>query len=108
MTSVPGDRRVVMGCRQCQYRITVSTTRGSGWVCDSNQMWNNTDLPLAYLITFRCYESWLHGDERGSVDRFHNQYKSPYLSGNEEWHQHNARKLKCEPVVLDAVKRKVG
>jgi REP element-mobilizing transposase RayT len=84
----------------------VSTTRGSGWVCDSNQMWNNTDLPLAYLITFRCYGSWLHGDERGSVDRFHNQYKSPYLSGNEAWHQYNARKLKCEPVVLDAVKCK--
>jgi hypothetical protein len=22
-----------------------------------------------YLITFCCYGTWLHGDERGSVDR---------------------------------------
>jgi hypothetical protein len=33
-------------------------------------MWNDTDLPLGYLITFRCYGSWLHGDKRGSIDRF--------------------------------------
>ena len=25
--------------------------------------------PLAYLITFRTFGSWLHGDERGSMDR---------------------------------------
>ena len=25
--------------------------------------------PLAYFITFTCYGNWLHGDERGSVDR---------------------------------------
>jgi hypothetical protein len=33
-------------------------------------MWNDTDIPLAYLITFRCYGTWLHGDKRGSIDRF--------------------------------------
>jgi len=42
-------------------------------------MWNDTDTPLAYLITFRCHGTWLPGDERGSVDRFHNRYKSPYI-----------------------------
>jgi hypothetical protein len=42
-------------------------------------MWNDTDTPLAYLITFRCHGTWLHGDERGSVDRFHNRYKSPCI-----------------------------
>lgn len=26
-------------------------------------------IPLAYFISFRCYGTWLHGDERGSVDR---------------------------------------
>ena len=25
--------------------------------------------PLAYLITIRSYGTWLHGDERGSMDR---------------------------------------
>ena len=28
--------------------------------------------PLGFLITFRCYGTWLHGDERGSIDRGHN------------------------------------
>ena len=68
-------------------------------------MWNNTDLPLAYLITFRCYGSWLHGDERGSVDRFHNQYKTPFMAPNERWRKHNARALKGEPVKLSQAQR---
>src|SRR5712692_857600 len=29
------------------------------------------EFPLAYLITFRCYGTWLHGDERGSYRRSH-------------------------------------
>jgi len=29
-------------------------------------MWNDTDIALAHLITFRCHGTWLHGDERGS------------------------------------------
>ncbi|WP_197526527.1 transposase [Botrimarina colliarenosi] len=33
----------------------------------------SSDYPLAYLITFRTYGSWLHGDDRGSVDRANNQ-----------------------------------
>lgn len=65
-------------------------------------MWNETGIPLAYLITFRCYGTWLHGDERGSVDRFHNQYGSPYIAPNARWHSHNVRQLKHEPVTLDA------
>src|ERR1043166_8794893 len=27
------------------------------------------NFPLAYLITVRCYGTWLHGDDRLSVDR---------------------------------------
>lgn len=68
-------------------------------------MWNNTDLPLAYLITFRCYGSWLHGDARGSVDRFHNRYKTPFIAPNERWREHNARALKGESVQLNSAQR---
>ena len=68
-------------------------------------MWNDTDIPLAYLITFRCYGTWLHGDGRGSIDRFHNRYKSPYIDPNEKWHQHNVQVLHGEPVTLDAAQR---
>lgn len=30
-----------------------------------------SDFPLAYLITFHTYGSWLHGDAKGCVDRRH-------------------------------------
>src|SRR5712691_9109075 len=69
-------------------------------------MWNDTDIPLAYLISFRSYGTWLHGDERGSIDRFHNRYKSPYISPNEAWQKHNKGLLKSEAIKLDASQRK--
>ena len=69
-------------------------------------MWNDTDTPLAYLITFRFHGTWLHGDERGSIDRFHNRYKSPYIEHNENWHRHNVQILEGEPVVLDESQRR--
>jgi REP element-mobilizing transposase RayT len=68
-------------------------------------MWNDTDIPLAYLITFRTYGTWLHGDERGSVDREHNRYRSPYASSNQNRKQHNRTILKGEPVVLNVAQR---
>ena len=68
-------------------------------------MWNDTDVPLAHLITFRSYGTWLHGDARGSVDRLHNRYKAPYAAPNENRNRHNKEMLKCAPVVLDASRR---
>ncbi len=68
-------------------------------------MWNDTDIPLAYLITFRCYGTWLHGDERGSVDRFYNAYQSPYIAANQKWRRHNEIALKNEPVKLNTKQR---
>jgi len=63
-------------------------------------MWNDTDIPLAYLISFRTYGTWLHGDKRGSIDRFHNRYRSPYIPPNEKWHRYNQEQLKTEPLIL--------
>ena len=68
-------------------------------------MWNDTDIPLAYLITFRCYGTWLHGDERGSIDRFHNQYQSPFIAPNQHWQGYNEKLLKHKPVNLNAAQR---
>jgi REP element-mobilizing transposase RayT len=76
---------------------------------DRNEMlittWNDTDIPLAYLITFRCFGTWLHGDQRGSIDRFHNRYKSRYIEPNEAWQRYNSQVLEGEPVMLDALQR---
>jgi REP element-mobilizing transposase RayT len=68
-------------------------------------MWNDTDTPLAYFISFRTYGTWLHGDKRGSIDRFNNQYRSPYIPPNENWHRYNTRKLKRPPFTMNADQR---
>ena len=97
MRSVPGA--VATGL---QYYLLA---RAQGSRYKTRPVWNDTDTPLAYLITFRCHGTWLHGDERGSIDRFHNRYKSPYIDPNNQWHQHNAQMLTGEPVMLDASQR---
>ena len=69
-------------------------------------MWNDTDTPLAYLISFRTYGTWLHGDDRGSIDRSHNRYGSPYLAANRNWQAFNKQNLKTKPLILDTRQRK--
>lgn len=69
-------------------------------------MWNDTDVPLAYFITFRTYGTWLHGDSRGSVNRFRNQYGTPTLPRINSWVEINKAKLKSKPVKLDREQRK--
>jgi REP element-mobilizing transposase RayT len=58
------------------------------------------DVPIGYLITFRAYGTWLHGDGRGSVDRFHNSYGSPFLPPNPRWLEFNRKNRKLPPVKL--------
>ena len=67
--------------------------------------WNDTDIPLAHLITFRCYGTWLHGDERGSVNRFRNKYGTRKLPEEPDWLEINTSRLKSDPVSLDAHRR---
>lgn len=62
-------------------------------------------IPLGYLISFRAYGTWLHGDARGSIDRFHNRYGAPYIPLNETWHSYNERILKLVPVRLTSQRR---
>ena len=64
-------------------------------------------FPLAYLITFRSYGTWLHGDERGSMDRKHNVYGTPRLPPNRYRKQAEARQLKHPPIVLNVAQRGV-
>jgi len=62
-------------------------------------------LPIGYLITFRCYGTWLHGDERGSVDRFHRTYGTPMLPKNARRRGHESNLLRQPPVALDSLQR---
>ena len=64
-------------------------------------------FPLAYLITFRCYGTWVHGDERGSFDRNHRVHRTPGLPPSELRRQHDLDLLKQPPVKLNSRQRQV-
>ena len=63
------------------------------------------DGPLAYFITIRSYGSWLHGDERGSMDPEHNAYQSPPLAPDAELKNIRASRLKQAPLTFSAPQR---
>ena len=68
---------------------------------------DDNEFPLGYLITFRCYGTWLHGDTRGSMDRKHNVYSAPKLATNAHLERSDSSQRKHFPIVLDAEQRKV-
>ena len=68
---------------------------------------DDNDFPLAYLITFRCYGTWLHGDVRGSMDPKHHVYGTPKIAANQPFENSNCQQLKHAPVTLDAPRRTV-
>jgi REP element-mobilizing transposase RayT len=64
--------------------------------------WNHTDQPIAYLITFRTYGTWLHGDERGSIDRYHNKFQGPRAVASDLRAKVHRGRLKSPPLMLNA------
>jgi REP element-mobilizing transposase RayT len=67
----------------------------------------NLNIPFGYLITFRCYGTWLRGDSRGSVDRVNNRYGTPRISPSAPWREYNENLMLRQPVKLNADRRKV-
>ena len=66
---------------------------------------NERNSPLGYLLTFRSYGTWLHGDEHGSVDRFHRIYGTPKLPRSGERQKYERRLMKQKPLTLDSRQR---
>lgn len=64
--------------------------------------------PLAYLITFRTYGTWLHGDARTSVDRRHNVPGTPPIEPDEQLYAEAVRRMKQPPVELSIAAREVA
>jgi REP element-mobilizing transposase RayT len=71
------------------------------------RIWDDNEFPLAYLITFRTYGTWLHGDERGSIDRYHNKFHGPRVPANSVMQKQHQAKLKSEAVLLDSKQRPI-
>ena len=65
----------------------------------------SNDAPVAYLITFTAYGTWLHGDVRGSVDRNRNIYGTPRVLPDVRWKQREFALLKGAPVTLGVERR---
>src|SRR5437870_12886557 len=64
--------------------------------------------PLACLITFRTYGTWLHGEDRGSIDRRnYNRYGTPQMPVNKRLLADETHALRHAPVVLNRNQRKV-
>ncbi|MGZ8843247.1 MAG: transposase [Pyrinomonadaceae bacterium] len=66
---------------------------------------DDNEFPLAYLISFRTYGTWLHGDGRGSMDHKHNVYGTPKIVPNPRFEGSDARQLKHPPITLNANQR---
>lgn len=73
----------------------------------SHPEFSDDHTPLAFFITFRTYGTWLHGDRRGSIDRFHNRYGTPRLPPNRGRKEYEQRLLKQPPVRLKRTQRAV-
>ena len=67
---------------------------------------NDDHTPLGYLITFRSYGTWMHGDERGSIDRHHRGYGRPALPPSPRRETIETRLLKQPKVTFDLRQRR--
>ena len=64
--------------------------------------------PLGYLITFRCYGTWLHGDGRGSIDRRnYNRYGTPDMPANPKLLNDENAELRHRAMLLSNAQRQV-
>lgn len=72
-----------------------------------DSQWDDNEFPLAYLITIRTFATWLHGDERSSVDTHgKNVFGTPKVLSNPNLRNRMKENLKNEPFILDSAQRK--
>ncbi len=66
----------------------------------------NPSGPVAYFITFRTYGTWLHGDERGSMDRRTAHIPgAPVLNTNQYRRSWEQEQLKHPAVCFNQIQR---
>ena len=71
------------------------------------EIYEQEAFPLAYLLTFRTFGTWLHGDDRGSFQRLRNRGpRSRWIDFNVPLAEHMDASLKQEPTILTEVQRK--
>lgn len=74
----------------------------------SNYDWDDNQYPLAYFITIRTHGTWLHGDQRGSVDRHgRNLYGAERISLDPVYSVTMEQNMNSEPLLLNGRQRAV-
>ncbi|MCA8912674.1 MAG: transposase [Planctomycetes bacterium] len=63
--------------------------------------------PIAFLITFTTYGTRLHGDERGTVDKAHNQYGTPHRPQDDKLEAHRKKLMKHESTLISPAMRRI-
>lgn len=65
-------------------------------------------VALAFLITFRCYGTWLHGDERGSVSRRgSNIFGTPKIEPSGTLKELDSKNQAAPPKRLGRIERRI-
>ncbi|HEX3102510.1 MAG TPA: transposase [Pyrinomonadaceae bacterium] len=72
------------------------------------EVWEKNVFPLVYLITFRTFGTWLHGDERTAVKRDGwNIYGTQRIQPNERLEKWMLDEMKQDPFVLTGSMRTI-
>jgi REP element-mobilizing transposase RayT len=73
-----------------------------------NGEWDYNPFPLAHLITIRTYGTWLHGDDRHSVDTHddYNIYGTPDRGADKKLHDVMKENMKNPSFTLDLEQRR--
>jgi REP element-mobilizing transposase RayT len=64
-------------------------------------------MARAYFITFTTYGTWLPGSAKGSVDRAHHGYGTPFLEQDDERQRHAQDRMSQTPYDMSAAEREV-
>jgi len=63
--------------------------------------------PIGLFVTLSAYGNRLHGDERGTVDRWNNSYGAPLLDASDPRRQYEAHVQKHASMTFDATARSI-
>ncbi|MGI8783339.1 MAG: transposase [Acidobacteriota bacterium] len=81
---------------------------GFSWATSRNDAYFRSNAQaLAYFITFSCYGSRLHGDARGSIDRDHSGYGTPFLPASGIRSGSERERMQQSDYRLDPVRREL-
>ena len=68
------------------------------------EVYEENEFPLAYLLTFRTFGTWLHGDIRWSVGRS-SRSESRLIPPNVPLEEAMASEMTQDPVILNPAQR---